>query len=262
MINMEFEEKYEFALKKLNAFKNFIEISDFRSFLLLALNLDSGNGPEAIMKKLGLGSKNKLILPFDPEKKLYFTKIMLGLNFGQQITVFQKSDKISEDFVNKADSKLFTENLSTYEREHLIPKNFIVISPEILDFSKKSLEGENVPKVFVAGIESLYVSLAEFIASQTLKFLFLIEGKDDEADIVFSLNAPFDPKDSAPNQIQYFDVFVDEEKKLRGQTYIRMKKDELDLQFMKEVNEMTHSELFNSHFTVIIPIKSFDELNI
>ena len=46
---MEYQKKYQIAMDSLLNFNNYIEISDFRRFILLILNLDSG-GPEAMLQ--------------------------------------------------------------------------------------------------------------------------------------------------------------------------------------------------------------------
>jgi len=121
------------------------------------------------------------------------------------------------------------------------------------DTEKKEIDNEIIPK-----IESLYTDLAEFIASQNLKFIFLLE--DEVADILFTLNMSFAPDHQSSNQIQYFDVYIDEEKKIRNHTFIRMKNEEIEMEFMEDIKNYSHSEMFKSHFTIIVKIKSFNVL--
>ena len=40
---MNFEEKFEFAKEKFKSFSNYLEISDFREFLLLILNIEESS---------------------------------------------------------------------------------------------------------------------------------------------------------------------------------------------------------------------------
>ena len=53
---------------------------------------------------------------------------------------------------------------------------------------------------------------------------------------------------------------IDEDKKIRNHTFIRMKKEEIDMEFMNEIKDYSHSEIFKSHFTIIVKIKSFNLL--
>ena len=260
---MNAEEKYKFAQEKLKGFSNSIEIEDFRKFLLLILNLESG-GPEALMKQMGLAPKGKTVLPYDPEKKIYFTKIISGLSMDSQLIVYNRVEgKLSEDFVNKPDSPLFEKYLTQYEREKQLPKNFLLVTPEIVDFTREVLTEKNETKPVSSGIEAMYVHLDEFLATQGLKFVFIIEGKDDEPDLVFTMNMTFEPKHDSSHRIQYFDIYVSENKELRGKSFIQMKQEKdkkLELSFLDEIKELSHSEQYNSKFTIIIPIKSFDQV--
>ena len=253
---MNFEEKFEFAKEKFKSFSNYLEISDFREFLLLILNIE-GNGPEAIMRQLGMGSKNKAILPYDPHKNAYYTKVISGISMKNQLKIYIKSEKINESLQNKSDSKIFTENLSDFERKNLLPNKFSLIIPSIVDSLDENLN-QIKNKEITPVIESLFVDLAEFIASQNLKFIFLLE--DDTADILFTVNMSIAPDNDSPKQIQFFDIYIDEDKKIRNHTFIRMKKGEMDMEFMNEIKDYSHSEIFKSHFTIIVKIKSFNLL--
>ncbi len=251
---MDINEKFQFAVERFKDFKNHFEIQDFRKFLLLILNLDAV-GPEAMLQQLGMGAKKRVVLPYDPETKMYYTKVMSGLSYHNQLLIYHKSEKLSEKFVNDAESTLFTESLSAFERKNFLPGKFKVITPEVKDYTAEVLKGKNSSKLLITGVESLYFDLAEMIVSQQSKFLFLMEG--DDADVLFSMNISFAPNHDGDN-IQMLDVFVDEEKKYRDFTFIRMKEGELEMDLLKEIKDMSHGDLYKSHFTIIVPIKSFN----
>ena len=88
-----------------------------------------------MLRKLGMAPKDKSTLPYDPEKKVYYTKIMSGLTLTNQLIIYHRSDKISNEFVNKADSTFFTDHLTDYERKNLLPKDYLIISPDVVDQS-------------------------------------------------------------------------------------------------------------------------------
>ncbi|MHA1796091.1 MAG: hypothetical protein DRO88_05630 [Promethearchaeia archaeon] len=251
---MNSEEKYQFAVGKFAEFHNYLEIEDFRKFLLLILNLDAG-GPEAMMQQLGMGAKRKVILPYDPEKHFYYTKVMSGLSYHNQMMIYHKSKKLSDEFLNEATSPLFTKFLSTYERKNLLPGNFKILTPEVADYTQSILQGKNASKPIVTGVESLFFDLAEMIVSQQAKFLFLME--DPTADILFSMNISFNPNMDA-DHIQMVDVFVDEEHKYRDHTFIRMKEGTMEMDLLDEITELSHGDLYKSHFTILVPIKSLN----
>ncbi len=258
---MDHQEKYAYAVEMLSPFKNFLEVKDFRKFLLLILNLESA-GPEAMLKQLGMAPKGKTVLPYNPAKKMYFTKVMSGFSISHQLTIYCPIDRVNEKFVNKADSEIFTKYLTEFERKKLLPKKFILINPEVVDYSQEVLTAKNVPKPSTPGIESLYLNLSELIATQNIKFIFLLECEN--ADVAFILNMNVEPSHHSENSIQYFDVYVDEKKEMRGHSFIRMQNgksdsDEIKMEFMDEIKDLTHSELFDSHFTIIVPISSMNK---
>lgn len=258
MTKMNAKEKYDYAVQKLKNFNNYIEIGDFRKFILLVLNLE-GSGPEALLNQFGLGgSKGKLVLPYDPEKKMYYAKVMSGVSLNDQLIIYFKSKELHKDLVNKANSKFFESVLTPYECKNLLPAKFLMVIPKIVDYTKSAFTKENSPKPTFAAVDSLFFTLKEFIVSQNLKYIFLLEGDGDAPDLAFTINMSFDPIHSSPNQIQYFDILVDEEKQLRGKTFVKMN-EELEMNFLNEIKDSS-AELFNSNFTIIIPIKSFDTI--
>ena len=256
---MNYQEKYQFCVDSLSKFSNFVEVEDFRKFLLLILNLESG-GPEALLQKLGMSSRDKITLPYDPLKKMYFTKIISGLSMTRnQLVIYHKSEKIAATFVNKPDSDLFQQTLSEYELKNLLPAKLVLVTPELVDFTSEILTGDNAIPQSLIGVESLYTDLAELIVTQDLKFIFLLEG--DKADVLFAINLNLDMAQDKKTPIQFFDVYVDETQKLRNYTFIRMKNVDikagnLEMEFLEEIKGITRSMMFESHFTIIIKIKS------
>ena len=259
---MNYQDQFTFAVDSLQNFKNFIEVEDFRKFLLLILNLESG-GPEAVLRQLGMASRDKITLPYDPLKKIYFTKIISGLSMTRnQLVIYHKSEKIVETFVNKPESALFQQTLSEFELKNLLPEKLVLITPEVVDFTSKILTGDNAIPQALIGIESLYTNLAELIVTQDLKFIFLLEGAS--ADILFAINLNLDMAQDKKTPIQFFDVFVDETQKLRNYTFIRMKnknikEGNIEMEYLEEITGIKRSELFESHFTIIIKVKSMNQ---
>jgi hypothetical protein len=262
---MNAQEKFSYAHKKLSAFNNYIEVADFRHFLLLALNME-GEWPQELLKQFGFGSKDKSVLPFDIEKKAFFTKSMQGLSSSNQMVIYNKPGLEKEiAFINKASSNLFKDVLNSYEKENLLSKKFVMLTPKVYDFSRIGPNADHKTESPVAIVEFLFDNLAELIVSQDLKYVFLLEGEGEEPDIVFSLNISTEGVKEAQKTLQMFDVFIDEERKLRGHTFIRMKNgeltdEEMKMEFLNEIKDYSHSELYNSHFTIIVSVKSFAEL--
>ncbi len=55
----------------------------------------------------------------------------------------------------------------------------------------------------------------------------------------------------------YRDLSPDERnKKISEMDNEKLDKENLEMEFLKEVKEVSHSELYKSHFTIIIPVAS------
>ncbi len=254
---MSTQEKYDFAISKLKAFKGYVEIAEFRKFLLLVLNMENSR-PEAILSQIGMGgSKGKFIMPYDPEKQCYFEKMMAGISMNDQLTVYIKIEEQTTKLVNKPNSDLFDAALSPFERKNLLPGKFLLITPKAIDFTQQSYTDEIQPKPSNAAIETLYPDLIEFIVAQNLKYVFVIFGKENEPDVAFTINMSFDPRMASTKQLQFFDVYVDDSKQLRDQTFIKITED-LEMTFLNEITDSSYSDMSNANFTIIIPVKSFD----
>ncbi len=261
---MNYDDKFKFAIEKLNDFENYLEVENFRSFLLLLLNLN-GNGAQALLSQLGIGGnkKKRIGIPFDPTKNIYYTKILSGLSIKNQLMIYtQDYEEEPEKLINKKEDRILKENLAENELNNLIPKDFIMLTPKVVDFTEKVLKENNKENEYSSGVESLFLDLAEFIISQKLKYIFLLKGEGDEPDLCFSINLSIDPTHTSPDQLQLFDVYIDQEKKLRNYNFIQMdnekiEKDELEMNFLTEVKTSSHSDLYKSHFTIIIPVRSF-----
>jgi hypothetical protein len=250
---------YSYAMKRLKEFNNYIEIEDFRHFLLMVLNMESG--PEGILSQLGMAPKGKTILPYDPEKKMYYAKVMAGMSMNNQLTIYIKTEKKTDKLVNKAESPIITDTLTSYECKNMLPPKFVLLCPRMVDYSDQAFTENAKPKPFASAIESLFVDLMDFIVVQNVKYLFFLQGEGDEPDILFTINLSYDPMHSSINQFQYFDVYMDPEHKLRGYSFIWVHEDNKEnakLDFLKEIkDEFSHSDIFNSSFTIIVPVKSF-----
>jgi hypothetical protein len=257
---MEYKAQYEYALNIVKNFQNYIEIGDFRRFLLLVLNLESG--PDNFLSQLGMGgSKGKVTLPYDPEKKMYYAKAMSGITLSNQMTIYLTCEKKTDQLINKADAKIFKDTLSDYEIKNLLPNKFKLICPNVVDYSSEAFTGKNKPKPFIGAIESLFTDLLEFLIVQQMKYVFIWEGEGDQPDLLFTINMPFDPIHNAPAQFQYFDVYLDSTHQMRGNSFIWIhedNKENIKIEVLKEIREKySHSDMFNSNFTIIVPVKSF-----
>jgi hypothetical protein len=107
----ELNHKVDLVKSKFEKFSNFIELPDFRSFLLFTL---TSQVPMNVLAQMGLGGNKEIInLPYNPILKIYYQKINL-ISAGSLI-VYVKSDPISEEFILEKDNSTIKSFLNPSE---------------------------------------------------------------------------------------------------------------------------------------------------
>ena len=97
--------------KNFENFSNFIELHDFRTFLLFTL---TSQVPTNILAQIGLGGSKEVInLPYNPVFKVYYQKINL-MSVGTMI-IYVKSDPISDEFTLSKDDPIIKSFLNPNE---------------------------------------------------------------------------------------------------------------------------------------------------
>ena len=100
------------AVKELfKDFSNFIELDNFRNYLLFTL---TGQVPTNLLAQMGLGGgKETISLPYNPIWGIYYQKI--NLFSAGSLIVYLKSDVITEEFLLEKDAPIFKEHLNPDE---------------------------------------------------------------------------------------------------------------------------------------------------
>jgi len=102
----ELKEKVNFVHKIFEGFSNFIELSDFRSFLLFTL---TSQVPTNILAQIGLGGNKEVInLPYNPISNIYYQKINL-ISAGSLI-IYVKNEPITDKFTLEKDHPIIKNN--------------------------------------------------------------------------------------------------------------------------------------------------------
>jgi hypothetical protein len=107
-------------------------------------------------------------------------------------------------------------------------------------------------------IDDMFHNLQSFISYSQPNVMFVIDAKDDSnADLIFTFNMmPQFP--GKPNEnVLKIDTYLDREHKTKGITYIKREED-YSLTFLKDIKEISHSDLYKSFFSLVVHIKSFD----
>jgi len=231
-------------------FSNFIELEDFRAFLLFTVN---SQAPANILAQMGLGgSKDVINLPYNPSFKIHYQKINL-ITAGSLI-IYVKGDPISEEFMIEKDDPVFKEHLNPNEIDLAFRGKEKFLIPRISDCSSIDLDG-GAKKISVE-IDDLFHSFESFMAITEPNIVFVLDGKSNEPDLLFAFNMMPEFK-IADKKTLKIDVCMDTEHKTKDMTYIKREKD-YSLEFLKDIKEVSHAELYKSAFSLIIHIKSLN----
>ena len=230
-----------------NGFSNFIEIENFRAFLLLTL---TSQGPMNIMAQLGLGGDKSVInLPYNPDFNVYFQKI--NLLSSSSIVLYTKSDPITDEFVLEKNDDIFKKFLSSSEIDSAFRGKEKFIFPKVSDCS--ILEDLKIR------VDDMFANLESFISYAQPNILFVFDAAESsKPDLLFTFNmTPQFPKKLDENILQ-IDVYLDYEHKIKDVNYLKREAD-YSLTYLKEIKEMSNAELYQSSFSLVLHIKSVNK---
>lgn len=245
------KEKVDLIHSRLDDFNGYIELKDFRDFLLFTLT----SNPSNVLAQIGLGgNKEEINLPYDPNSGIYYQKVSL-MTRGSVI-VYTKSEKLTDKFILEKDDEIFEKYLNQNEQNLAFQGKEKFIFPQLSDC--EAIEGNNEFQIKLR-IDDLFHSLKSFLAVSEPNILFIHEGNTSEdPDLVLALNLmPQMPVQSKDNILKV-DIFLDKEQKTRDTTYLKRDED-FQLTYLKDIKEMSHSELYKSSFALILRIKSFEK---
>ncbi len=248
----ELNQKVNLIKKKFENFTNFIELPDFRSFLLFTL---TSQVPMNILAQMGLGGNKEVIsLPYNPLLKIYYQKINL-LSVGSLI-VYVKSDPISEKFILEKDDPKIKSFLNPDEMSLAFRGKEKFLLPLVSDCS--SCDVDNNSKIIIK-VDDLFHSLESFLGVAEPNLLFVIAGENDsEPDVLFTFNMMPAMPNRKDKKILKIDVYIDGKHNTRDVTYIKREED-YKIDFLKEVKAVSHAEIYKSAFSLIIHVKSLNE---
>jgi len=248
-MSKELKEKIELVHGYFKDFTNYIELNDFRSFLLFTL---TSQIPSNILAQLGMGgSKDIINLPYDPFVKIYYQKINL-LSSGS-LVIYVKIDPLTDEFLLEKDNPIFKDYLNPNEISLAFRGKEKFLFPKVSDCSSIDLE-ENF-KLNVK-VDDLFHSLESFLAITEPNILFVIDGEQtSKHDLIFAFNIMPEIPGKLNKNILKVDIYLDSEHKTKGMNYLKREED-YSLTFLKDIKEISHAELYKSAFSLIIHIKS------
>ncbi|TFF97551.1 MAG: hypothetical protein EU547_04025 [Promethearchaeota archaeon] len=253
MSNIEdLEEKLEIVKNYFKDFTNYIELEDFRDFLLFVLNSQASS---SILEQLGMsGRKNAINLPWNPIMGVYYQKINL-ISAGSLI-IYTKTTPISDKFILKKEDPIFKEFLRDNERELAFRGKEQFIIPQISDCT--FLNETDNDKITLK-TDDMYYDLQSFLAVADPNILFVLDGaSEDQPDLIFAFNLmPEMPRASAEKVLK-MDILLDYEQKTRGIKYLRREED-YNIKYLENLQNISHSDIFKASFSLLLHIKSFEK---
>ncbi|TET61970.1 MAG: hypothetical protein E3J52_00125 [Promethearchaeota archaeon] len=246
----ELKQKIGTVQKIFENFSNFIELSDFRSYLLFTL---TSQVPTNIMAQLGLGSNKEIInLPYNPIFNIYYQKINL-ISAGSLI-VYTKNAPITEKFTLDKDDPIIKKYLNINEMSLAFRGKEKFILPKISDCSAFNVDGKLIIKV-----DDLFHSLESFLAITEPNLLFVIDANEELLpDLVFTFNMMPEMPRRMDQRVLKIDVFFDKEHKTRDKVYLE-REENYNIKYLKDIKEISHADLYKSAFSLIIHVKSFSK---
>ncbi|MBN1803051.1 MAG: hypothetical protein JW891_16190 [Candidatus Lokiarchaeota archaeon] len=250
-MSSEFEQKIGIITKRFEKFSNFIELENLRSYLLFTANSQVSSN---VLAQMGFGNhKDVVILPYNPVSKVHYQKVNL-ITSGSLI-IYVKSKPLSEKFLIEKNESFFKEYLNTNELNLAFRGSEKVIVPEMSDCNSHDEDS----KIHIK-IEDLFHSIESFFAVVEPNIVFLLQGQSNEPDILFSFNMMPEMSGIKSKNLLKIDVCLDYEHKTKGKNYIKREED-YSIEFMDDIKEVGHAELYKSAFSLILKVKSFNNPN-
>jgi hypothetical protein len=243
------EQDYEFLTKKFSQMKNYVELRDFRTFLLFNLTDES----ETIIQRMMEGGRSLRTLLHDERgaflyeysmtkgRLLFYVKAPLP---GEMPVLEREKHK---DFFDKYLSKFEQKKLLTNQDDKI---GIVKVHSKMIEADLKYDISQNFE------VTRVYDDFLSFLFDVgKSRYVFVIDGK--EANVVFSISILLS---NALNQ-EYVSLncYIDKEKKYSGQ-FVKVNSEEFTFECVDEIKEATHSEMFHSDYLLLVHIKSFDSL--
>ncbi len=248
----ELKQRVEFVQNQFADFSNFIELPDFRSFLLCTL---ISQVPTNILAQMGLGGNKEVIsLPYNPILKIYYQKINL-ISSGSLI-IYVKSDPISEKFILEKDDSIIKKYLNSNEMSLAFRGKEKFLLPMVSDCS--TCNGTIESKITVR-VDDLFHSLESFMAVAEPNLLFVFAAKSaQDPDILFTFNMMPEMPNRTDQKVLKIDIFMDKEHNTKDITYIKREEDFI-IKYLKDIKNVSHADIYKSAYSLLLHLKSFDK---
>ncbi len=243
------------VLAKLKDFAGYIEIGNFMDFVYF--NMSSDGGPEGVMGMLGMGASKEMTINYDPERKIFYSRVLSGPQDANAITVFTRDNPIAskigelvEKFHFDSKDKMLDTIFSAKLREALkSQKNHVTF----VESSDTTLLNDPKATKINLRVETIYHNILSYISGfSQAKSIFVLDGTGSEPDLLFSFNFSMLPQ--AEQQVNYqLEVFLDSAHQTRGKRFILVDTETFKVSYIENVDEIR----MNYQYTLILHVKSF-----
>lgn len=246
----ELKQKISIVHRIFENFSSFIELSDFRSYLLFTL---TSQVPTNIMAQLGLGGNKEVInLPYNPVFNIYYQKINL-ISAGSLI-IYTKNDSITDNFTLDKDDPIIKNYLNANEMSLAFRGKEKFLLPKISDCSAFEVNGN---LKLTIKVDDIFHSLESFLAVAEPNLLFVVDATNEsEPDLVFTFNMMPQMPNRMDKKVLKIDVFFDKDHKTKDKVYLKREED-YTVKYLKDIKEVSHTDLYKSAFSLILHVKSF-----
>jgi len=246
----ELKEQINEVHKLFENFSNFIELDNFRSFLLFTL---TSQVPTNILAQIGLGRNKEVInLPYNPVFNIYYQKINL-ISAGSLI-IYTKNDPITDKFTLDKDDPIIKNYLNANEMSLAFRGKEKFLLPKISDCSAFEVNGD---LKLTIKIDDIFHSLESFLAVAEPNLLFVVDATNEsEHDLVFTFNIMPQMPSRMDQKVLKIDVFFDKDHKTKDKVYLKREED-FTIKYLKDIKEVSHTDLYKSAFSLILHVKSF-----
>ncbi len=252
---MNLQQSVASVVAKLKDFAGYLEIDNFMDFVYF--NMSSDGGPEGVMGMLGMGASKEMTLNYDPERKMFYSRVMSGPQDANAITVYtrdnpiaKKIGELAEKFHFDSKDKILDSVFPGKMLEALKSQKNHVTFVESSDVSL--LNESRIQKVNLR-VETIYHNILSYVSGfSQAKSIFVLEGAGSEPDVLFSFNFSMFPV--GEQQVNYqVEVFLDPAHLTRGKRFIRVDTETFKVSYLENVDEIR----MNFQYTLILHVKSF-----
>jgi len=245
------DQDYDYLTKKFAQLHNYVELKDFRTFLLFTLIDES----ESMIQKIMEGGRSMRTLLYDKKGAYLYEYAMTK---GRLIFYVKEPPLVNISVLEQEKHKdFFEKNLSKFERDKLLSKQDDKIG--IVRLSSKMIEADVKYKITPKfEITRIYDDLLSFLFDiGKSRYIFVLQGGKGEPNVLFAISILLS---NALNQ-EYVAVqaYLDRDKKYSGQ-YLRVNSEKFTYEVVNEIKESSHTEMFHTEYLLMVSIKSFNPL--